>query len=391
MHYLLRSIALLGVTLMCLLPPLAHANMLGVAVSPKQTTADVTQGHSFPVRWRISTTPGHSGGAFSAQGQIIDPITSGVLLSITHPLKQGDGAGPYSLDETLTLTPAQLQEWQAKGITAVRYQRSFGSATRESLVVTGDLMIQLSGSGEPNMPRSPSAGLFVHKITLRHENTRNRRYITAGSSLRARVDLHYSGTGLLQGEWQVAQEKAGEKPLFKPLLSVRKQLPLSRREYLISPGLPTTEAGVYRVRFCVLPLLVTPDQLGLDPLCPEPELSSELQYRVGADTSPSSGEIELLTSRAITLTPTTPLQWKAMSGTVVYQLQIYRNNGNAEVEGADFVLRMISAAQDTRLFLSEAARQQLLPGQRYRWRITAHDDNAQLIGSSPLAEFTYMP
>lgn len=391
MPYLLRSLLLLGVTLLWLLPLQTQARMLGVTVSPKQTTADVTQGLSFPVRWRVSTTPAHSGGAFSAQGQIIDPITQGVLLSITHPLKQADGAGPFGFEETLTLTPAQLQEWQAKGISAVRYQRSFGSASQESLIVTGDLMIQLAGAEEPNLPRSPSAGLFIHKLTLRHENTRNMRSVRANSPLRARVDVHYSGTGLLQGEWQVAQAKAGEPPLYKPLLSVRKQLPLGRREYLISPALPTAEAGVYRVRFCVIPLLVTPDQLGLDPQCPEPELASELLYRVGVDTSRTSAEIELVTSRAITLTPTTPLQWQPLPEAVVYQLQIYRSNGSAELDGADFVLRMISAGHDSRLFLSDWARQQLVPGERYRWRVTAHDANAQLIGTSALAEFTYMP
>jgi len=258
-------------------------------------------------------------------------------------------------------------------------------------VVTGDLMIQLSGHGETNIPRSPSAGLFVHKLTLRFENARNRRSFTAGSSLRAKVDVQYSGTGLLQGEWQIAQDNAGEKPLFTPLASVRKQVALGRREYLVSPSLPTGDAGQYRLRFCVIPLLVTPDQLGLDPQCPEPELSAEANYRVGADNGRNAAEIELLTSRAITLTPTTALQWKPMSGAVVYQLQIYKASNADEVDGADFVLRMVSGPLQTQLHLSDWARQQLQQGQQYRWRITAHDENAQLIGSSVFAMFTYMP
>lgn len=391
MKHLLRIITLLGAILACLSSPVIHAQLLGVAVSPKQGSADVAQGQSFAVRWRVSTTPAHTGGAFSPQGQIIDPVTNSVLLAVSHPLKQNDGAGPFAFDETLALTPTQLQEWRAKGITALRYQRSFSSATQEALVVTGDLMIQLSGHGETNIPRSPSAGLFVHKLILRFENARNRSSFTAGSSLRARVDLHYSGTGLLQGEWQVAAEKSGEKPLFQPLASVRKQLPLGKREYLLSPELPTTEAGRYRVRFCVIPLLVTPEQLALDPQCPEPELSTELQYRVGIDAARSVGEIELVTPRAITLTPTTALQWKPMKEAVVYQLQVYKSSNGVELEGADFVLRMVSSGQDTKLYLSQLARQQLLPGAQYRWRITAHDENAQLIGSSSLAEFTYMP
>lgn len=390
MQFLFRLFIFLGM-FGCFLSSAAHAKLLGVTVSPKQGTADVAQGQSFPVRWRVSTTPAHEGGAFSAQGQIVDPVTSAVLQAVTHPLKHNGGAGPFAFEETLALTPTQLQEWQAKGITAVRYQRSFSSSTRESLVVTGDLMIQLSGHDETSIPRSPSAGLFVHKLILRFENARNRRNFTAGSSLRARVDLQYSGTGLLQGEWQIAPEKPGEKPLFKPLASVRKQVTLGGREYLVSPSLPTTEAGQYRLRFCVIPLLVTPDQLSLDPLCPEPELSAEAIYRVGTDSSRNAAEIELLTSRAITLTPTTALQWKPLSGAIVYQLQIYKARNTEEVDGADFVLRMVSGPQQTQLHLSDWARQQLQQGQQYRWRITAHDENAQLIGSSAFAVFTYMP
>lgn len=391
MNPLSRLFTLIILILTCPLPTPAHAKLLGVSVSPKQGMADVAQGQSFAVHWRVSTTPAHDGGAFSPQGQIIDPVTHAVLMAVNHPLNRNDGAGPFSFEETLALTPTQLQEWQAKGITAVRYQRSFSSANREALVVTGDMMIQLSGHGETNVPRSPSAGLFVHRLTLRFENARNRHSFSAGSSLRARVDLQYSGTGLLQGEWQIAREQSGEKTSFKPLVSVRKQLPLSRREYLVSPELPTAEAGQYRVRFCVIPLVVTPDRLTLDSQCPEPELISELVYRVGIDHLRDQVPIELLTSRAITLTPTTTLQWKPISGVAVYQLQIYKAGTTAEVEGADFVLRMVRGADQTRLHLSDWARQQLQPGQQYRWRITAHDENAQMIGSSALAEFTYLP
>ena len=80
-----------------------------------------------------------------------------------------------------------------------------------------------------------------------------------------------------------------------------------------------------------------------------------------------------------------------MPGVAVYQLQIFKANPGADVEGADFVVRMVSGSQQTRLHLSEWARQQLQSGQQYRWRITAHDENAQLIGTSVFAEFTYLP
>lgn len=378
------------------LPLAAQAKLLGVSVSPKQGSADLTQGQSFQIHWLVSTTPAHEGGAFSAQGQIIDPVTSAVLQAVNAPLKRDQGAGPFAFDETLALSPAQLQEWHTKGISALHYQRSFSSRTGEAVVVSADLSIQLSGQPDSPVARTPMAGLFMHRLGLRFENARNRRNFPTGSALRARVDLHYSGTGLLQGEWQIAREGTGAAPLFKPLASVRKQLALEKRDFLVSPELPTAETGSYRVRFCVIPLLVSPDRLTLDSQCPEPELIAELGYRVGPDGSREQADIALLTPGAITLTPTTALEWQPLAGTAVYQLQIFKASPETsakttEVEGADLVLRMVSGPQQTRQHLSQWARQQLQPGQQYQWRITAHDENAQLLGRSPLASFTYLP
>ena len=391
MIYPIRQFAALCLCLLGLLPTVTLAKLTGASVNPKQGNADITQGQSFNVRWVISTTTDHSGGVFSSQGQIIDPVTGAVLTAVTHPLNRNEGAGPVVFEETLALTPEQLQNWQSKGISAVAYQRSFSSAAKEATVITSELTIYLSGDSDSRIPRAPAAGLFFHKLGLRFENARNRRSFPAGSSVRARVEMRYSGTGLLQGEWQIAREQTGAKPLFTSLVSVRKQLPLSRREFLVSPELPTSEPGQYRVRFCVVPQVITPEQLAIDSQCPEPELTTELMYRVGPDTSRESVEIELVTSLAITVTPTTTFQWKPAEGTAVYQLQIFKAEEGIDVGGADFVLRMLCGGNKTQLHLSEMARQQLQPGEHYRWRITAHDENGQLIGTSTFAEFTYLP
>ncbi|MEZ5506622.1 MAG: hypothetical protein R3F47_17460 [Gammaproteobacteria bacterium] len=382
-----------GSLLLCsLLPVLGHATLTGVTVNPKQAAADMAAGQTIAIRWIVSTTPSHTSGAYSAQGQLIDPVTSAVLQTVTHPLKQPSGAGPVRLDETLTLTPTQLQEWQAKGISALRYQRSFGSNANDTSIVTTELSITPNGNADANTPRAPSAGLFMHKLGMRFENARNRRSFSANSSLRARVDLRYSGTGVFDGEWQVALPTTDKAtPQFTALVKVRKQLGLGRRDYLVSPELPTTEPGVYRVRFCVLPQLITPEQLSVDTQCPEPELVSELAYRVEGSGARESQALELLTPRAITVTPTTPLEWKAVTGAAAYQLQIYSGSEDESLDGSDFVLRMLSSGAKTRLHLSDWARQQLEAGKRYRWRISAYDENGQQIGASAVAEFTYMP
>ncbi len=374
-----------------LLPTQTQAKLLGATVTPKQTHADVSQGQSFMLHWVVSTTPDHSAGAFSAQGQVIDPVTGAVLLSVTQPLSRTEGTGPFPFDETLALTPTQLQEWQAKGISALSYQRSFSSATQGAVVITTDLMILLSGNTDANTPRAPAAGLFFHKLGLRFENARNRHSFPTSSSLRARADLRYSGTGLLQGEWQIARELEGGTPQFNTLASVRKQLPISQREYLVSPELPTSEPGQYRVRFCVVPQVITPEQLTLDPQCPEPELTTELTYRVGAETSRNINQIELVTAHAITASPVTTFEWKPLTGTAVYQLQIFKFDDGSDVDGADFVLRLLTGGDNPQLHLTELAHQQLQSGQHYRWRIVAHDEDGLLIGSSEFAEFIYLP
>lgn len=386
-HFLLCCLSVCS-----LLSTSGHASLLGVTVSPKQVSADVASGQTLAVRWIVSTTPEHTSGAYSAQGQLIDPVTSAVVQTINHPLKQADGAGPVRLDETLSLTPAQLQEWHAKGISALRYQRSFGSNAQDSRVVTAELTIAPKGPSDASAPRAPSAGLFMHKLGMRLENARNRRSLSAGSPLRARVDLRYSGTGVFDAEWQVAAPaKDGGTSSFTSLAKVRKQLGLERRDYLVSPELPTTDPGVYRIRFCILPQVVTPDQLTLDAQCPEPELATELSYRVEGNAARDVQLLELVTPRAITLTPATPLEWKALVDVAAYQLQIYHAGNDESLDGSSLVLRMFSSGNKTRLHVSEWARQQLEAGKQYRWRITAHDENGQQIGASAVAEFTYMP
>ena len=379
---------------------LACAAVSGVTVSPKQGTLDIAQGGSLNLKWVVSTSPAHAGGAFSAQGQLTDPVTGAILHTVATPFNRTEGSGPLHFDEVLALTPAQLQEWQAKGISAVAYQRAFGSAASEtgskSGVASASLVITLTGAADAIQTRTPAAGLFIHKLNLRFANARNKKSFSPDSALRAKLDLRYSGTGLLQGTWQIASGiGSGAKPVFTTLAQVRRQLKLAQREFLVSPELPTQEPGNYRLRFCVQPLIVVSDQLHIDGQCPEPELMAEIDYRIdGKDAPRTTVEIELLTALSMTLTPQTPLKWNKLKGAVAYQVQIFKS-GNDDVEdavdGAEFVVRMISSPDRTQLYLSELARQQLQPGQQYRWRVTAHDENALLIGTSEFAEFTYLP
>lgn len=371
-------------------PVAASAAVTGVTVSPKQGSADTVQGKSFNLRWVVSTSPAHRGGAYSAQGQLNDPVTDAVLHTINTPFHRSEGAGPMAFDEVLAFTPEQLQTWHGKGISAIAYQRAFSAAASDTAVASANLVITLNGS-DSSKPRTPAAGLFIHKLNLRFENARNKTRFAPASTLRARLDLRYSGTGLLQGTWQIASGDATGKPAYTTLANVRKQLKLGQREFLVSPELPTTEPGHYRLRFCVEPLVIMSDQLQLDGQCPEPELMAETDYRIEGASTRTAAEIEITSARAMTLSPQTALKWKKIDGVAVYQLQIFRASPEEAVDGVEFVLRMLARAEQEQLHLSERARQQLQSGQQYRWRITAHDENAQLIGTSEFAEFTYLP
>ena len=60
-----RLANLLFALLSVLLPAsLAFAAVSGVTVSPKQGTLDVAQGGSLTLKWVVSTSPAHAGGAF---------------------------------------------------------------------------------------------------------------------------------------------------------------------------------------------------------------------------------------------------------------------------------------------------------------------------------------
>ena len=367
----------------------ARADIIGVTVSPKQDSADISQGQSFTVRWVVSTTPAHDSGAFSPQGQILDPVTGAILQTVATPFNRSEGAGPLHFEETLALTAAQLQTWHKQGINAVTYQRSFSSAANAPGVTGTRMTILLSGGDQASQPHSPSAGLFIHNLSLRFENAGSQP-ISPDMDLRAHLDLQYSGAGQLQGNWEIARENGTTPLTFTHLANISRRLPLDSQAFLISPQLPT-DPGHYRLRFCVLPAVPSADQLQVDSQCPQPQLMAEMQYGVGKATDTAPAEIQLVSPQALSLTPQTPLQWKKLPGTVVYQLQIFNVASGEDLAGGDLVASMLAGADKPELHLSQRVRQLLQSGKQYRWRVTAHDADARMIGSSPVAEFTYLP
>jgi hypothetical protein len=389
----------LALVLVCAALPLlsAKADLQAIKGQSAQRQLLATQNNSLALNWQVSTTPGHSSGATSAALQVIDAASGNILATVGGALMQS-GSGPYLFSEFIELPAASVQSWQQQGIRRVVLARNF-SDLAGGRVMRGQVILNLVSSGL-RAPRENLGGeLLLQRLSLSFTDNQRIKVVPPDSEIKAKVLMTYSGNGLLEGRWQVAEPGSSEgRPFYRTLTLVRSHLGNAQQQTLTSPLLPVAKAGKYRVRFCVSnPEMVPVDSLVLDSGCPIEALTVETVYEVlGAsdpsaqvliDASPQSGEVD----------DKTAFKWRAVDGAVVYQLQLFSSAetqpSTADVlgESPSFVSGMLLPASITQTALSALLRNKLEAGGYYLWRVTAHDQNGALVGRSQEWRVRYQP
>jgi len=80
-------------------------------------------------------------------------------------------------------------------------------------------------------------------------------------------------------------------------------------------------------------------------------------------------------------------RWRAIPGSAIYQLQIVR----AVADRTEFVTGLLVPGSSPTAALSPLTASKLVGGQRYYWRVSAHDANGHLLARSDSTEFVYRP
>jgi hypothetical protein len=311
------------------------------------------------------------------------------------------GSGPYVFSEMLELDAARVQGILARGLNRVVLERTFSDPIGGGSTKTH--MILVLNNSQLGATRDSAPGeLSIKGLSLEFDTGNNLALSDLNQSLQAKLTLSYTGSGLLEGRWLVAEPGSTEgTPLYRTLALVRRNLLGNQRVVLESPMLPTVRTGKYLVRFCVNRRELMPADELIDPQCPLQEQLIDAAYQVQGSLQTREVTITGLSPNQQSVGSKTPFEWLPVAGAEVYQMQLFAlqapgtsppsSRGASEMMEPRFITGMLLPAGTTYTPLSELVRSKLEANKQYLWRITAHDQSGRLIGSSGEYKFMYRP
>ncbi len=380
------------------------------SVSGTTATSTVSIGASSPVTvaWTVSDTSTQPIGSGSVTiqstfGTFVHPTTGAVYGTTPGFLSKTSSTFCFSVcpsvpcfcNATTTvvfvdsiIVPRDIAVRALKdGLSTLGYRRTFTPAGTSS---TGAVLLSLG---------SPSSSSFgISGEILSFDNGSSVRILPRNNAIHAQAELGYNGTGLLQAVWEIAEPATTSgTPIYRPLLQVSEYLTLGDTKTFKSPALPTTGIGLYLVRLRVI-----------DPIVPF--TTPAIRYfvaegRVGKELPPDPVGVTSPVPFAL-YAPDTLFAWESHKGTKVYQLEVYRTDRNPATELPDLgggdrtpkpsdvaaalhqapVTGMLVPSNQTTTTLSANARQRLVPGRAYLWRVLAISEDGTVIGQSPMRE-----
>jgi hypothetical protein len=377
MRHLITTLALLS-AFGLQLP--ARADILSVRAVPVRSAAIAGQDLTLGVTWQVTLEPTDIDGARSAAGIFVN-AASGAPLGLGVPTTLGSitGGGVQIASESVSIPGATLDAWYRQGVRRIGYRRAFISP-RSGRAVQGQWLIDLSRSSLEGLREAAPGELRVLRMELQFASGKRVEIAPRAASLVARLTLSYSGGGTLRGRWQVAEPGGGANPFFRTVSLVRATLAPTQRATLESPRLPTQSSGRYALRFCLDAGGANPDED-----CADSSAGVQTIYEVSA---PAAAAITMLAPAGGSAGPASIFRWTAVPGASLYQLQIMIARDGLEPQ---FVTGLLLPGLTAEAALSQLVISKLVPGSRYRWRVTAHDANGGLLARSDSEEFVYRP
>ncbi len=381
----------LAALVVSLAPNLSSATVSSVLPTPTMRVVAPTQATTVSVVWNVMRLPGNCGDTVSSSQGLVRanignlPILMTVPRALTQSQLCGNAPTPFTFSESVIIPADVVLRAQRLGASGLVFQRAFADIPP---AVTGEVSLPISSAA--------AAGFGVTREALQFDNGAALRVLGRHEDLRALAEIAYSGGGLLQAMWELAEpaSTSGE-PIFRPLAQVREFVaPIGDKKVLKSPPLPTDAIGLYLVRLRITDPAPAFDAPVIRYFVGDGRPGRELPPRpLGVYEPPPSA----------TLAPDTDFTWEPITGAKAYQVQIYRvaSDGSTALPDLGYgetinrreiaralsrppVTGMLVTAQQTRTPLSAAARAHLVPGQIYLWRVQAlGDDGVAFAESQP--------
>lgn len=384
---------------------LASINSLAatLAVSPASTSYTIGTNPLVNTTWTITTGANDGGTYTSTSGTYISTPT---LTNFTITL--GTGGSTYStrtlpssstpVFESFTIPASVISAAQQNNLTTIYYYRDFSLPTGGGSTGPAFFQINLtqpSSTGTTTTTTVPNTEsvLDITRVALRFSDNSIVKLIKPDTRISAVADINYTGTGLLDARWEVADPSSTRAtPFFIPLQTVRRFLGAGGQIYLQSPTLPSKADGNYIVRLRVRAIPATPSADTLPP----PEQQVLLRYTVnprGGAGGTRLPPINLRTPSAnALLTDKTLFSWRSVKGARAYQLELYaRPQNGTHLDEADLHKTMPASGilvpgRKTGIGLGALSRSHLQHGQSYYWRVMAIGPRGEILTTSLLRE-----
>ena len=220
----------------------------------------------------------------------------------------------------------------------------------------------------------PSSGGAVsfRNVSLNFDDESRFRTVAQNGAITALMRLTTNGNGLLEGNWEVSNPASPNS--FYPVGRVRQPLSGARALIIESPTLPTTQLGVYTVRF-------SPSGP------PNPQLAAsfpEIQYSVLPSNTQDT--IDLLSPQAdVNISAATVFSWQGLPNVASYRVEFLSlAAGSLSGQATRIAAVDVTASQNSvRLKPFTLARIHAARTNVY-WRILALDGGGAVIATSSI-------
>jgi len=371
----------------------AAADIIAVSATPASQNIAVDRAVLAPLRWTVTRVEGNclSPSITSPELRVFGGNLNGPLLaafsrtlSQTVPCSLTPVTNTFQFPETVTLPPDLARRALQAGYSSLAVARTFDNG------------VASTGEAQLLMASAAATPLSITAVRLRLAEGGSVRVLPRGAEVKVVADIEHSGGGLLQAVWELAEpaSTAGE-PVFRPLQLVREMLTPGESQTLTSPVLPSTTQGLYLLR-----LRITEPAASFAP--------PVLRYVVGesgVQTLQQQSVILLSPAPAALLDDDTLFRWQPVQYVVAYRLELFllaqsssvpdlpALDGSEPLPDAAVIAQALALGPDSGMLLdadtrtaalSSLARDKLLPGRDYLWRVVALGADGEPVGSSPV-------
>jgi hypothetical protein len=266
------------------------------------------------------------------------------------------------------------------------------------------LMLASSPAWGAHDGKSPGGTFAIETVELEFEDGTDRKVVTKGERIQAVAEVTFTGAGLLNGIWRIAEPAPEpDQVRFTDLLIINKNLSSTGKDIFRSPSLPTGTAGSYSLRL----VIQRPSYK---------EKHKEIKYFVGqppGEESPGAGggiPRSIKTTSPAADRPAdkeTKFSWAAVPGSVAYQVEIYHKTGKEKAvikEAGKFNVCLVRLPSElnrpptmgvmvpafkTEAKLNQFAGRVLKSGTTYLWRVVALAKDGKVLCESPFKEFLF--